>query len=56
MRIVSFMVALFMTVNSAVASGKIDDSGSYFCEGKGGCGSGWVSSEEKTKCLKAPMS
>ena len=56
MRIVSIMVALFMTVSCVVASGKIDDSGSYFCEGEGACGSRWVWSEETKECVKAPMS
>ena len=56
MRIVSSMVALFIIVNSALASGKIDESGGYFCEGEGACGSGWVWSEEKNECVKAPMS
>ena len=56
MRIVSSMVALFMTINSAMASGKIDESGSYFCEGEGACGSGWVWSEETKECVKVPTS
>ncbi len=56
MRIVSSMVALFMTVNSALASGKIDESGGYFCEGESSCGSGWVWSEETKECVRAPMS
>ena len=56
MRIVSSMVALFMTVNSALSSGKIDENGGYFCEGEGACGSGWVGSEETRECVKAPMS
>ena len=56
MKIVSFMVALFMIVKSALASGKIDESGGYFCEGEGACGSGWVWSEETKECVKAPMS
>ena len=56
MRIVSSMVALFVTVNSALASGKIDESGDYFCGVEGACGSGWAWSEETKECIKAPMS
>lgn len=56
MRIVSYMVALFMTVYSALASEKIDESGGYFCEGEGACGSGWVWSEETKECVKVPTS
>ena len=50
------MVALSMIVTSTLASGKIDESGSYFCEGEGSCGSGWVWSEATKECVRAPMS
>ena len=56
MKIVSSMIALFMTVTSALASGKIDESGSYFCEGEGSYGSGWVWSEATKVCFRAPIS
>ena len=56
MRILSSMVALFMTINSALAFGKIDEKGGYFCEGEGACGSGWVWSEETKECVKVLMS
>ncbi len=56
MSIVSSMITLFMTVNSAMGSGKIDGSGSNFYKGECACGSGWVWSEETKECVKAPMS
>ena len=47
--------ALTMTVATASAL-EIDESGSYYCEGEGSCGAGWVWNAEAKECVRAPMS
>ena len=40
----------------AYSWGEIDESGSYYCEGEGSCGTGWVWNADAKECVRAPMS
>ena len=54
--LVVLTLVLFSACAPAYSWGKIDESGSYYCEGEGSCGTGWVWNAEAKECVRAPMS
>ena len=54
--LVVLTLVLFSACAPAYSWGEIDESGSYYCEGEGSCGAGWVWNAETKECVRAPMS
>ena len=51
--IIAFTSVIIATSTVAL---EINESGSYYCEGEGACGSGWVWDEQAQECVKSPIS
>ena len=49
-------LVLFSACAPAYSWGEIDESDSYYCEGEGSCGAGWVWNADAKECVRTPMS
>ena len=51
--IIAFTSVIIATSTMAL---EINESSSYYCEGEGACGAGWVWDEQAEECVKPPIS
>ena len=51
--IIAFTSVIIATSTVAL---EINESGSYYCEGEGACGAGWVGDGPAQGCVKPPIS